>query len=510
MFTAPPELIPEIDRMACERLDFDVKTLMRNAAMSIFNRLVAKITKNDKIVILCGKGNNAGDGYCLAYELEKNSYDVTVINVFSALPRSVEAKFYYDECVKGTEVVEYGQRRKYAADCIESADHIVEAVFGTGFNGGAAYPADEVFRLANSSSAKRYAVDIPGGIKPADGTVCGEVFNADYTYTFAIGKDGMYSYPARKYAGEIFVEDIGIPYEMIIKNFDLKCYFTDEEYLRTVIKSRTVDSHKGDYGRLLVFSGSMDMPGAAALCLDGALRTGVGIGILASERAVVEKVQNKMNEPIYLPLDVENGIYGRLAFDLLKKAAHKANACLMGCGLGERARDKSIIYNIIEEFEIPLVIDADAVNALEGRPDMLLRAKRIPVITPHPLEFSRLSGIPLKDVQSNRLNVAMDFAKRYKAATVLKGAATVIALPDGRVFINSTGNPGLAKGGSGDVLSGMIASFAAQGYSAEESAVCAVYLHGKAGDALKEKISESGFIPSELPMEAALQLAFRS
>jgi len=503
MYLASAEQIPAIDRMACETLWTDVKTLMYNAAHCMYNRLIRLAKPSDSIVILCGKGNNGGDGYALACELAESGFCVKAINVFSVPPRSEAALFYYERCRETLDVLAYHEDPQRAESLVNNADHIVEAVFGTGFSGDAKAPADRLFAIANASSAIRHAADIPGGIHADDGSVGQSVFQADYTYTFAIGKRGLYSYPAREFAGEITVEDIGIPDKLITDHFPLTAYLTDEAYIRQTLKKRALNTNKGDYGRLLAFVGSRDMTGAASLCLKGALRTGVGLSVLASEQAVVDAVRLRLEEPIYLPLPTENGVYGQKALDALIHASQKASACVMGCGLGQALSDSSLISALIETLDLPLILDADALNALEGNTDVLKKAKHTPILTPHPKEFSRLCGQSVADVQANRIRLALDFAAEHRVVLVLKGAATVIALPDGRLFLNSTGNPGLSKGGSGDVLAGMIASFAAQGYTAEESAVCAVYLHGKAADEMKNELSESGFLPSDLPLKVA-------
>lgn len=271
----------------------------------------------------------------------------------------------------------------------------------------------------------------------------------------------------------------------------------DKEYIDTTIPKRQSNTHKGTYGRLLMYCGSEFMTGAGVLCANAALRTGAGLVELIQNEKTLCKLQNILTEPIFTPIDGDDFTK---SLNTILEHSKKASAFLIGCGLSQNKFSNKLVLEIIKNADCPLIIDADGINALSLNRNVLKEAKVTPIITPHPLEFSRLSGIDINTVQNDRINVAKNFAKEYNCIVVLKGAGTVIASCDGSLCINTSGNAGLAKGGSGDVLAGMISSFTAQGIDAFSACAAAVYLHGLAGDILKDEISEYGYLPSDIPM----------
>lgn len=266
--------------------------------------------------------------------------------------------------------------------------------------------------------------------------------------------------------------------------------------------SRKKDSHKGDYGRLLCICGSKGMAGAAVLSASAAMRCGIGIVNMAVPKSIYNIVAAQLSEPIFTLLNENES--GTISFSNMHELTvnlQKSTACLIGCGLGNNDDTKKIVYEIISKNKIPTVIDADGINAVSENIDVLKTAKSEIILTPHPGEMARLLGTSIETVQSNRTEIAKDFALQYKVILVLKGYETIVALPTGELFINRLGNPGMATAGSGDVLAGMISAFLAQGMSAKESAKCGVFLHALAGDRCAEKLSQISMISSDIIKE---------
>lgn len=492
MYSLSPDTIKYADALCCEKYGISELTLMKNAAKKCFSHVTSVSKHKNKIVIICGKGNNGGDGYELATLLHNALFDVKVINVFGCEPNTTTARAVYKRSL------EHKVRMLPLDDwqtALYDADIIIDALFGVGFYGTIENDSEigKMISFCNEKSAKRIAIDTPSGINSADGRVEGVAFMADITVTMAYVKTGMLSYPAKEYCGEIIVVDIGYPialHEEIPKN----AFIPDDEFVKATIPKRKQNTHKGTYGRLLMYCGSVNMTGAAILASTAALRSGVGLLNIARDEETVRILQSVLTEPIFSPVDDENEVLS---------LSQKASAVLIGCGMGRNEKDKNILFSLIKNAECNLIIDADGINELSSNTNILKEAKKTPILTPHPLEFARLLSCSVEEVQSDRINKAKAFAKEYGCILVLKGASTIIASPDGRLSVNLSGNPGLSRGGSGDVLAGLVSSFCAQGIEPFDSAVCACYLHGKAADVLKEEIGEYGMLPSDLPMAIA-------
>lgn len=495
MYTVSPETIKYADRLAVEKYGIADITLMRNAAKSCFEYILPHISHDDKTVILCGKGNNGGDGYEIASILKKSGFAVIVINIFDTPPLTETSKTVYSECVEnGVEIVSSEKWQEYLSD----ATVIIDSIFGVGFYGSIDKDSKigDILGFCNQKNALKIAIDTPSGINSGNGTVGNTVFIADFTITMAYIKTGMLSYPAREYCGDIKIADIGYPKELcdeILKD----ALVADDEYIKSVIPQRKKNTNKGTYGRLLMYCGCSTMTGAAILSANGALRAGAGLINIARDRETINILQNRLTEPIFSVVE------GQEKTKTILSLSEKATAVLIGCGMGTSDEDRDVLFSLVKNADCPLIIDADGINVLCGNTIILKEAKHTPILTPHPLEFARLIGKSVSQVQSNRINLAKDFAKEFGCILVLKGDSSVIASPDGLLAINTTGNPGLSKGGSGDVLAGVIASFTAQGISPFDSAVLGAYLHGKAADVLKEEIGEYGLLPSDLPMAVA-------
>ena len=499
-----PDNMRAADKYTIENLNVPGTHLMDRAAQTLFCELEPHLGKTKKFVILCGKGNNGGDGFALAKKLSESFENAVCISVFGK-PTTNDALHFYNLCENlstpdcKVTLIDAEENPDIAIQETETADVIVDAIFGTGFDGEISENSlcARLIELANSTSAFRLSADIPSGANAFSGAVSKIVFCADTTVTFAKGKIGMFSYPARDYCGKIIISDIGIP-ESVFKSFDSKYEVTDDAAVRHYLPKRYANSNKGSYGKLLVVAGSTDMTGATHLALSGALRFGAGLVAFASTPYVTNVIKHRLSEPVFLSLsDSEQDT------DKLIEYSKSCSAVLIGCGLGSGTKTKDKVIRLIKECDCPIILDADGINTIVPNINVITEAKKGILLTPHPLEFSRIAGKPLSHILSNRLECAVEFSKAYGCTVLLKGAGTLICGKDGRVCINPIACSALSKGGSGDVLAGMIASFAAQGASLYESAVCGAYLHAMAGKELSLELSEYGVLPSDIPMCAA-------
>jgi NAD(P)H-hydrate epimerase len=342
------------------------------------------------------------------------------------------------------------------------------------------------------------AVDIPTGINADTGEVMGSAVRADLTVTMILPKRGLVLYPGAAFAGQVRVADIGIPTEVIEKE-GIRVGLLGHDLAWGLTGERDRDSHKGDFGHLMVIAGSLGKAGAAVMAAKGALRTGAGLVSVAAPMELIPVIQQQVMEAMCIPAGESiDGTLGIGSENELLNASGTMTACAIGPGLTTHYETVQVVKNLIQRMSIPMVIDADGVNALAGSAALLKKAKAPVVMTPHPGEMARLLGISTDDVQKDRIGVASDFAAKFGVTLVLKGAGTVIASPHGEVFINMTGNPGMASGGMGDVLTGMIGSLLAQGYGPMQASCLGVYLHGFAGDLAAEEKGEAGMIAGDV------------
>ncbi len=499
MYAITPELMRKIDAEQAKLQPNGERTLMYNAGLCAVSAIEGKIT-GERAVILCGAGNNGGDGYVIAEELRLQGWDVTVFNYLPKKKRTDAASYFMHKARSaGCKMIALTEGEKFEK-AIAECDVIVDAVFGTGFHGALPVELDSVIRTASESGAFKVAIDCPSGIDPLHGTVDGTAFIADMTVCMSYPMRGIYLLPARAYCGSIEVCDIGMDYRSVEAAYSFTDTVCDKDAIRKVFIKRSADSHKGTYGRCVLICGSETMPGAARLALSGALRMGPGLCELIAPRSVIACCAAAFPEAIYTEIP-DPSEWNNADTDKIISRAKEASAVLCGCGIGNNAGTQRLVRELAAMDGIRLVLDADAINALSVIG--FERADCEMILTPHPKEFSRLTGYGTEEIGASRYSVAKTFAAEKNAVLLLKGADTVTASPDGRVCLNATGNPGLAKGGSGDVLAGMCAGILAQGKNAFDAAACAAYLHGAAGDLLKEKYSEYGYLTGELASAAA-------
>ena len=509
MLLFDPSLISRIDNFAKDSLGIPTRTLMLRAAEAVVGTVNSLVQKGNKICIFAGKGNNGGDGYAAALLL-MNDYDVKVYDVFGAGQRSDEGRYYLDSFLSSGGIVDTLKLDKKTRADIESASCIIDAVFGTGFTGKLPEEAAELAKLFSSlTDVISIAIDVPLGVNASDGTVDKSAcYRATTTVVLGFLKPGLVSYPAREYVGKLIYDNIGLHCDAVLSEFKPNDYYIDYELASSFIPSRTQNSNKGTFGKLLMITGSKEYPGAGHLSLEAALRSGVGYVTYLGEEAMCNSLVGKLPEAIYKPCDIHN-----IDSDTLNEVvtlSSKSSAILVGSGSPPTDGLFAVVDRLLSENGAPLILDAGAINVLKSANGYLIsaikNARRKVIITPHPLEFSRLLGIPLDAVTEHRLTIAKVFARENNCILVLKGAATIVT--DGvKTYINSSGSSALAKAGSGDVLAGFLAGVISYTDDPLNASALSVYFHGLAGDTLAKELSEFGVIPSDLPREIARQLA---
>lgn len=475
--------------------------LMENAgcAAAAFIRKNVSTLVGRNIMVFCGSGNNGGDGFVTARKLDEEGANVVVV-LCGGLPKSDEAKYMY-ETIRGAgfTILDIETERKKVDELIPGADIVIDALFGTGFGGEFREPFGEVAELINLSSALKISLDIPSGINAKTGEAAKGSVKADLTVAFEALKPGHLLLPGREFCGETEDVDIGIPHE-VKEQILQSCFCTDDTMVFSSVRRRALYSNKGTYGKLLCITGSALYPGAAAISAMGALRCGAGIVTVASTERVINMMASRIPEATFLPLpENESGSISAAAKDMLLPVLEKYDAVLIGCGLTRHKDTKEIVRFVLKNAKGRIIFDADALNCLAGNAEILSEAQKIPVITPHMGEMARLCGKNISEIAEERVDVAVETAKKLGCVVVLKDSSTVIAAPNGDLYFNTTGNPGLSKGGSGDCLAGMIAAFAAQGFIETACAVCGVYIHGLAADKAAKELSTYGMLPTDIP-----------
>lgn len=461
----------------------DSFAVMEKAAMRITDVILSRFPTNTKVLSVCGRGNNGGDGIAAARMLSLKGYDVTIALPFGS-PKTLDAAKNLDVAEK------IGIKISSGDEDFSCYDLIIDALLGTGITSDVECNIPDKI---NKSGAFVLSADIPSGINSDTGQIMKSAVKADVTVAIGYKKYGHSIYPCKEYCGEIIVADIGIPYE----NAD--AFETDEGFVKTILPHVKNDAHKGDMGRISVVAGSKGFTGAATLCTEAALRSGCGLATLFTPENLNEIYEKKLTEAMTLPLKCNDSID---ADEVIKNKDKilKSNAVIVGPGLG-RDCDANKIIRFLFKNEIPAVIDADGINAVAENINILSGKKGPTVLTPHIGEFSRLTGLSADEILKNRLVEARKFATKYNIVLILKGAGSVVALPNGVCYVNHTGNRGMATGGSGDVLSGIVGALLASGIGAEKSAVAATYIHGLAGDFAAEKFGADSMLPTDMVNE---------
>jgi hydroxyethylthiazole kinase-like uncharacterized protein yjeF len=496
----------EMDRQAIETHGIPGLELMENAGRSAADVLLDQFAGTIKtgVGIICGKGNNGGDGFVIARYLAVRRIDVKVYLLAKATKVKGDAAANLKRLaalkVPVIEIPDEDSFLKIKSD-FRRFDLLVDAIFGTGLTSdvrGFFKTVINFINTLNRSGIPVFAVDIPSGLNSDTGQPCGTCIRAQATATFALAKIGHYTYPGVDYTGKLEIIDIGIP-APVVEAVGPKQYLLSAEHIRAVFPQRSADTHKGRTGHLLVVAGSTGKTGAAAMTAVSAMRAGAGLVTLGIAESLNPIVETQILEVMTTPLpECKYGILADIAIKDITKLADGKSCLAIGPGIGQATETRSLVEKIISQIDAPMVIDADGLNNIAGRTQLLKKRKAPTVLTPHPGEMARLIETSPAWVQQNRIVCARDFAMNFGVHLVLKGAATVIAHPDGTVYVNPTGNAGMASGGMGDVLTGVIAGFITQGFAPEAAAHAAVYLHGAAGDTLAQTIGPIGYLAGEV------------
>ncbi|HKB13793.1 MAG TPA: NAD(P)H-hydrate dehydratase [Vicinamibacterales bacterium] len=476
----------EADRRTIEDVGIPSLVLMENAGRQAVAAMEAIYSDlfDRQVGVLCGRGNNGGDGFVIARTLLQRGVDVAVFLIGSVADVRGDARVNLEILGRlGLTVVEVADSQAWELHFSEVSDCtlIVDAIFGTGLNAPVSGFIESVFADVNASGIPVVSIDLPSGLSADSAEPIGPSIEAGLTITIAAPKLPLVLPPGELRSGDIVIADIGIPVEVLEAVDGPRVDLLTRGAMRDLITPRSADSHKGDYGRVLVVAGSRGKTGAAHLSAVGALRSGAGLVTVATP-ASCQPVVAAM-APEYMTEALRETDQGIDPDEVDRVFAMAREVMAIGPGLGQAASTRQFVKQIVDRASMPLVVDADALNAFADAPDRLTgREGRDVIITPHPGEMARLVGMSTHEVQASRVDIARNFAVSHRLFVVLKGHRTLIATPDEKVFINPTGNPGMATGGTGDVLTGMIAAWLAQLLDAEAACKLAVYLHGLAGD----------------------------
>lgn len=495
------EQMREIDK-ECARLYKPANVLMENAGKAVAEATQEYLGEIKKHNILCliGGGNNGGDGLVAARYLKGWGARVSVYLCSERPADDANLKLIKEnriDCINAKDDKNY----KKLDSLLAKATCVIDGLLGI----GKIRPLKGVFKQAlekvNTAKEKKglriIAVDLPSGMDSDTGEVDPACPYADLTVTMALPKAGLYKFPGAERAGKVIIADIGIPEELAEKiNIEL----IDEKWVADTLPKRPLNSNKGTFGRVLINGGSMNYIGAAALACGGALRVGAGLVTLAAAESLIPIIAGKVTEATYLPLpESKPGIISVEGADIIYKQRTQYNVLLTGCGLGQNPTTVEFVKSLLLKKGLPpLVIDADGLNILGRIPNWWQKIPDNTILTPHPGEMARLCGLTIDEVQNDRTGTAVKFAQKWQKTVVLKGAFTVVASAEGKCRINPFANAGLASGGAGDVLAGAIAGLAAQGLKPYEAASLGVYLHGAAGDKIRNEIGDAGTIASDL------------
>lgn len=477
-FTVSSNTMRDIEQLYFDTYNTTARSLMDSAGLEVA-RIVGELNPRS-ICVVCGKGNNGGDGYTAAFYLLQDGFDVCVIE--AGEPKTEDAAFYKNRYQHINGVV-YSSSE--GINKIKSSDCIIDAIFGFGFHGEPKGTELELIQKINTSDCYTVSIDIPSGCH-ADNAEFTTAVKADLTVALGFLKNANVSYPAYGLCGRIVLANIGFPESIKEEAYKRRSINLINSITAGKVKpEREENSHKGSFGTLALFCGSANMPGAARLAAYGALKCGVGLVNLVADEKTLDYTKQAMAEPVYTVMS------GNPEMD----KPVNATAYVIGCGYG-RDRD-DYLKKLLYLADKPVCLDADGINLIADNIYILNKISAEKVLTPHPAEMGRLISKDAKFVQAHRLKVATEFANAHNCVVVLKGARTVIASPD-TVYVNTSGSSALAKGGSGDVLAGMVGAFLARGMTPVKAAALAVWMHGTAGDKKAAESGEDSLLPSRL------------
>lgn len=494
------EQMRELDRKAVQERGIPSLTLMENAGRAVAELAgrMAEASPDRPIIVICGRGSNGGDGFVAARHLVQMGRKVQVLVAAPADEISGDAKHNLARLSEaGLSPVHVTEVEPVARACAH-AGLVVDALLGTGLTGKPRGLSAQLIEAINDCRRPVLAVDVPSGLDADSGDTLGVAVRAQETVTMGLPKLGLYVYPRMDYAGKVTVADIGFPPDLIAGSPAVG-ELTEPEWVRMLLPKRARNAHKGDFGRVLVIAGSVGFTGAACLCAEAAMRVGAGLVSVGCPVSVNDILEVKLTEAMTIPLPetYQRSLDTRALAPILE-FAERADVLAIGPGLSRQPETAVLVRRLVARVDRPMVVDADGLNALAEAP-LLLEGEHAPaVLTPHPGEMARLMGVATEKVQQHRAHFAEAATNRFRSVIVLKGAYSLIAEPGRPLTVNPTGNPGMASGGTGDVLTGMVAGLIAQGLLPFEAACAGSYLHGLAGDIAARQVGEASLIASDL------------
>ena len=501
----------QIDQDTIEGIGIPGIVLMETAGSAIVRTIQQHYPTCKRIGILAGKGNNGGDGIVIARQLAHIGYDVHLFLVSPSDSFTGEAavnlqiaknlKLWIEEILTDTTLE---TKESTVLNHITHCELLVDAIFGTGLRGEVREPIATIINTINTLRIPILAVDLPSGLDADTGNPLGTCVQADRTVTIGLPKRGLLVHPGAEFTGKLEVVDIGFP-EQVVDAQNIKVHWTTATAASAWVPSRPLTSHKGTYGRVLGIAGSTGMTGAAALASKAALRAGAGLVTLATPKHLNPILEGLLPEVMTLPLpETDTGSLAVSGISTLLEFAEKTKSTLaIGPGLSQNPETVTLVHQLVRENQeqglgLRMVIDADGLNALAQATEPISLLGKETVLTPHPGEMARLTDTSVPILEADRISTAQRFANEHGVTLVFKGAPTVTGTSNGNVWINSTGNPGMATGGMGDVLTGVIAGLMAQGVSSSNAAALGVYVHGLAGDIVSERLGMHGLIASDV------------
>jgi len=489
----------EMDRRTIEAVGISGLLLMEAASRAIADAACGMLGKPEdrRVALLCGKGNNGGDGMAAARHLSGRGVNVSVYLVGDAGSLKGDA-LANGLMLRGLKIPVTELRTRKDLGKIRSGDLVVDALLGTGVSGNVEGLYVDAIAWINRCGRPVLSVDLPSGLSCDTGQFGNACVQADRTITFGELKRGLVLHPGMDRAGTVEVADIGIP-ESVAASAGIRTYLIEPRDVAQRLPRRPSWAHKGMFGKALVLAGSTGMTGAAVLCSSAVLRVGAGLSLLGIPASLNPILEEKLTEVMTKPLaETPAGSLSQTAEQNIRELLVWADVLAIGPGMSRHIDTEMLARRIILKHRKPMVVDADGINAFEGQAPLLEKKKGGFILTPHSGELSRIIGVPIKAIETDRIETARNAARRFGCVLVLKGSPTVIASPDGQVWINSTGNSGMATAGAGDVLTGMITGLLAQGIPMRDAALCGVYLHGLAGDLAASAKTERALVAGDL------------
>ncbi len=494
-----------LDALATDKYGIPSLLLMEHAGLAV------AMTASDllegafgsRVLVCAGPGNNGGDGFAAARHLFNHGANVSVLYFGDAAKASPDTRTNM-AIVNHMEIPVIENVESYLVDqIISESDLVVDALLGIGVSSEVREPIAGVIRSINDFARMVLAVDIPSGVNSDTGSICGVGISADATVTFGLPKIGHFVYPGAGKVGRLSVADISIPVVELEDNGG-RAFVLDRFIAGALIPYRPRDAHKGTFGHLAIAAGSVGMTGAAILTAEGALRIGTGLVTLAIPESLNDILEAKITEAMSIPV-AEGSARSFCAgsVDAVARLIEDRDAVVIGPGLGRSEDAVSFVKELLPRIDRPCLVDADGLYAVAQNTDLLRNHSAPVIVTPHPGEMSLLTGKSISEVQSNRLETARSFATAYGVHVVLKGVGTIVAMPNGVVYINTSGTSGMATGGVGDVLSGIIGGLLAQGCSPQAACCAGVYIHGAAGEIAADNMGEAGMVAGDVAASIA-------